>query len=142
MHRTLPLLLLLAACARPASETRANDVRGSAGAVESANAVAPARSSPTTSESPRDLVGRWIGVEGMVLDVTPNGPDTYALTMQYDLDHKGSYTGRAAAGGIAFERDGKTLMLKPSNGAATGLKYLDGKRDCLTVAPGEGYCRD
>jgi hypothetical protein len=28
-----------------------------------------------------------------------------------------------------------------TNGDATGLKYLAGKTDCLTVKSGEGYCR-
>ena len=31
---------------------------------------------------------------------------------------------------------------EPTDGDATGLKYLAGKKDCLTVEPGEGYCRD
>ncbi|WP_151955053.1 hypothetical protein [Sphingomonas sp. EC-HK361] len=142
-------LALIAACSRPAPETNVTDVAGSAGAVDRNVAeVAPSPEpspvpvpSPSPSATPANLAGRWIGVEGMYLVVKPTAPDTYALEMQYDLDHKMTATGRAADDGIAFERDGKTLTLKPSDGAATGLKYLDGKRDCLTVAPGEGYCR-
>lgn len=143
MYRAIPLLLLLAACGRPAPDAEPGNTRSPAGAVETTGAVTPAEPSPTPSASatPRDLAGRWIGVEGMYLVVTPTGPGRYALEMQYDLDHKGRYAGRASGNGIAFVRDGKTLTLVPSDGAATGLKYLDGKTDCLTVAPGEGYCR-
>lgn len=147
MMRMLPVLLLLAACGRPAPEVNATDVAGSAGSVERNMAVSAP--SPTASPSPSsasssqmvDFSGRWTGVEGMYLVVTQTTPGNYTLEMQYDLDHKGKYSGRAAANGIAFDRDGKTLTLVPSDGAATGLKYLDGKKDCLTVAPGEGYCR-
>ena len=89
------------------------------------------------------LTGRWTGVEGMYLAVTPKAQTgQYTLEMQYDLDHKVTVDGRdAPGGGIAFTRDGEELVLRPSDGAATGLKYLAEKTDCLTVAQGEGYCR-
>ena len=87
-------------------------------------------------------VGRWIGVEGMFVDIQPAGDGTYTLEMQSDLDTKGTYTGTSTAEGISFERGGQTLVLRQSDGAATGLKWLDGKEDCLMVASGEGYCRD
>jgi hypothetical protein len=152
MMRILPVLVLLAACGRPAPEVNATDVAGSAGSVERNMAAttpspvaSPSPSSPSPSSTPSpqttDFSGRWTGVEGMYLVVTPTTPGNYTLEMQYDLDHKAKYPGRATAEGIAFDRNGKTLTLVPSDGAATGLKYLDGKKDCLTVAPGEGYCR-
>ena len=87
-------------------------------------------------------IGRWTGVEGMYLDVQPRGDGTYQLEMQSDLDTLGTYTGTSTAEGIAFERAGEMLVLRATDGAATGLKYLDGKSDCLTVREGEGYCRD
>ena len=87
-------------------------------------------------------LGRWIGVEGMVLNVTDPAQGEVKLAMQYDLDHKGDYTGTVTPEGIRFERNGETLLLRPSDGDATGLKWLAGKRDCLTVKSGEGYCRD
>lgn len=142
MRHAIAICLLLAACGRPAPDTTTGNVRGSAGAVERANVATPAAAAPSPTPSSRDLAGRWTGVEGMYLDVTPTGGGAYTLTMQYDLDHKGVFQGRAVGDGIRFERDGKALTLAPSDGAATGLKYLDGKRDCLTVAPGEGYCRN
>ena len=98
---------------------------------------------PTPAVAAKDaLIGRWIGVEGMFLDVaTTATPGRYVLTMQWDLDHRGRFDGVARGGAIAFVRDGLAEMLRPTDGAATGLKYLAGKRRCLTVKPGEGYCR-
>ncbi len=29
-----------------------------------------------------------------------------------------------------------------TNGAETGMKWLSEKANCLTISPGEGYCRD
>lgn len=87
-------------------------------------------------------LGRWIGVEGMFLNVTEPAQGEVRLEMQYDLDNKGTYTGTITPEGIRFQRGGETLLLRPSDGDATGLKWLAGKKDCLTVKAGEGYCRD
>jgi hypothetical protein len=97
-----------------------------------------------SARSRTDYLGRWRGVEGLNLVVTPRAGDAAAVTlaMQWSLDDKGTYDGTVTAEGIAFDRAGAHELLRPTDGAATGLKYLDGKRDCLTVKPGEGYCRD
>lgn len=87
-------------------------------------------------------IGRWTGVEGMFLDVQPDMQGGWMLTMQSDLDSTGTYPGTSTAEGIAFERDGQTLVLREATGDETGLKWLEGKQDCLMVAEGEGYCRD
>jgi hypothetical protein len=89
-------------------------------------------------------IGRWIGVEGMYLNIQPTGDGTYQLEMQAgtDADSRGTYVGTPVAAGIRFEREGERFTLNASDGAATGLKWLDGKQDCLTVRQGEGYCRD
>lgn len=120
-----------------------------ASGCDRAPAPAPASSPTLAAKRPQaaptavdPLVGRWIGVEGMTLDVAAAGtPGHYALTMQWDLDHRGSFDGIARDGAIAFTRDGVAETLRPTDGAATGLKYLAGKDRCLTVKPGEGYCR-
>ena len=88
-------------------------------------------------------VGRWIGVEGTYLNITKAAlPDHYRLEMQYTLDSKGSYDGTGTSEGIAFTRPDGKQVLRASDGNATGLKYLAGKKDCLKVKDGEGYCRD
>lgn len=100
---------------------------------------------PSTAEvlpDHADWAGRWIGVEGMFLEIVLAGDGTYSLTMQSDLDTLGTYPGRDTADGIAFERAGEELLLRSASGDETGLKYLAGKDNCLMVANGEGYCRD
>ena len=136
-----PLVLIaavaLTACSGPAPDTSSDGNMTSVGSVER-KVTAPRPVAP-------DYTGRWIGVEGMVLDIVPapaGAPGRYTLTMQWDLDNKGSFDGVAAGDTIAFDRNGIRETLRPTNGAATGLKYLAGKTDCLTVKPGEGYCRD
>ncbi|MFS2111717.1 hypothetical protein ACCC88_18650 [Sphingomonas sp. Sphisp140] len=90
-----------------------------------------------------DWVGRWKGVEGTYLVVAKGAePGTYKLEMQYTLDDKGSFEGKGTREGISFKRPDGAQTLRASDGDATGLKYLAGKKDCLTVHTGEGYCRD
>ncbi len=91
---------------------------------------------------PDPLPGRYTGVEGMYLVVAPDGsPDRYRLEMQWDLEHRARLVGTRDGNSIVFVRDGVRRTLRPTTGAATGLKYLAEKSDCLTVMPGEGYCR-
>lgn len=85
--------------------------------------------------------GRWTGVEGMFVDIKPNGDGTFTLDMQSDLDTKGTYQGVPVDDGIRFERGGEEFVLRAGNGEQTGLKWLLDKEDCLVVAEGEGYCR-
>ncbi len=86
--------------------------------------------------------GKWTGVEGMYATITPTEPGKYRLEMQSDLDTKGSYDGEDSEHGITFKRGGQGLSLHRGSGDETGLKYLAGKKECLIVKPGEGYCRD
>ncbi len=137
---TLLAAAALTACSGPAPDTSSDGNMTSAGSVErKVGAPKPAAAKPNAP----NYTGRWIGVEGMVLDIAPTDtPGHYALTMQWDLDNKGKFDGTATGDTIAFERGGIRETLRPTNGDATGLKYLFGKTDCLTVKPGEGYCRE
>ncbi|MDQ7727999.1 hypothetical protein [Halomonas sp. SpR8] len=92
-------------------------------------------------------VGRWIGVEGLFLDISKDesaGPGHYLLEMQYglDADQSGTFEGQATAEGISFNREDGQHLLRAGDGEATGMKWLLEKEDCLIVATGEGYCRD
>ena len=89
-----------------------------------------------------DWAGKWIGVEGMFVTITPGEPGKYKLEMQSDLDTKGSYDGEDSEHGIKFKRGAEELSLRRGSGDETGLKYLAGKKECLIVKQGEGYCRD
>ena len=90
-------------------------------------------------------VGRWRGVEGLNLVIAKdakNGPGHYTLTQQYTLDDKGVFEGTGVGDVIQFHRPDGDQTLRETDGMATGLKYLATRKDCLTVKPGEGYCRD
>jgi hypothetical protein len=90
-------------------------------------------------------IGRWRGVEGLNLVIARDaakGPGHYTLTQQYTLDDKGVFAGTAVGDVIQFHRPDGDQTLRETDGAATGLKYLASKKDCLTVKSGEGYCRE
>lgn len=131
---SLAALLVLAACAQEAAEEPA--AAPESGQTEEA---APEADPVYTYDG---WIGVWTGVEGMFVDIQPDGAGGWVLEMQSDLDTTATYAGVSTAEGIAFERDGQTLVLREGDGAATGLKWLDGKENCLVVAEGEGYCRD
>jgi hypothetical protein len=148
---TTAVLLLLSGCGERTREPEGGDATGAAANATAAPVAgmaspASARPSPSAAASAdrARYLGRWRGMEGLNLVVSPRaGADTaVVLAMQWSLDDKGTYDGEVTADGIAFQREGARELLRPSDGAATGLKYLDGKKDCLTVKPGEGYCRD
>ncbi|HEY0314766.1 MAG TPA: hypothetical protein VGC28_00705 [Sphingomonas sp.] len=90
-------------------------------------------------------VGRWRGVEGLTLVIEKDakrGAGHYLLAQRYTLDDKGVFAGHAVGDTIQFTRPDGDQVLRETNGMATGLKYLATKKVCLTVKPGEGYCRD
>ena len=106
--------------------------------AEGADATDPA----TASHRFASWAGKWTGVEGMYATITPTEPGKYKLEMQSDLDTKGTYDGEDSEHGIKFKRGTEELSLHRGNGDETGLKYLAGKKECLIVKDGEGYCRD
>ena len=137
MKKTLVLLsalTLLAACnqeSKPAPKPAPASVQ--------ATLVPP---TPPTDQ----WVGKWTGVEGLHLSIAKDdsiGRGHYLLTMQYglDADDSGTFKGEASEDGIAFTRPDGPQLLRAGDGAATGLKWLADKKDCLIVATGEGYCR-
>ena len=143
----------LAACSGPSqpsgkADSTGNAVVASGGAMnDAATPVAepePAANAagPVGAWTQDRYLGRWIGVEGMVLDVAAKPGGGVTLDMQWSLDDKGKFDGSVTAEGLRFMRNGVAETAVPSDGDATGLKYLAGKKDCLTVKPGEGYCRD
>lgn len=121
-------------------------------AIASAEAIAEnitqeARRERVAARAPeRDAwVGKWTGVEGLYLTIEKGDrPGLYRITNKWGLDEDmdGTYRAFATSEGIAFRRPDRRVHLEAGNGAASGLKWLEGKRDCLIVAPGEGYCRD
>ena len=85
-------------------------------------------------------LGRWTGPEGTYLELAgANG--AYEVTIK-DLDAARTFAGATAGDRIEFQRDGVAESIRATNGDATGMKWLAGKTNCLTIKPGEGYCRD
>lgn len=143
MTTRYPLLLAplaLAACAQPAPDPSPSGTpteRVGPVAAPRDNAVEPA----ATAALEERYLGRWIGVEGMYLNVTRREAGGVTLDMQWDLDHRGKFDGSVTAEGLRFMRNGVAETAVPGDGDATGLKWLAGKKDCLIVKPAEGYCR-
>lgn len=85
-------------------------------------------------------MGKWNGPEGTYLDLSVRDGD-YAVVVA-NLDGPLTFKGTATGEGITFMRDGKNETIKAGDGAATGMKWLADKKDCLVINPGEGFCRD
>ena len=78
----------------------------------------------------------------MFIDITPTSPGNYDIEMLGDdMENIIRVNGVDSGGVIAFQRNGVRFTLRPSNGDQIGLKWLDGKKNCLMVQDGEGYCR-
>ena len=90
--------------------------------------------------APADWVGAWNGPEGTFLRLD-GGTGVVEITIQ-NLDGPRSFQGSVIGGQIHFVRDGVKETIRPTNGAETGMKWLADKSNCLTIRPGEGYCRD
>ena len=151
---TTRLLLLalpaaLAACSSPMANDNGAPTQNEAAPAADATVALPAPvanemvpAPAATAKLEADYLGKWIGVEGMFLTVAKRDGGGVTLDMQWDLDHRGTFPGSVTAEGLRFTREGRDEIAVPGNGDATGLKWLAGKKDCLTVKPGEGYCRD
>ena len=153
--KTLALVLAVAALAacsdrQPSADTTAPaDASATTTPAEPAPASSDANPVPVAPAAPSDTakveadyLGRWTGVEGMYLVVASKPGGGVTLDMQWDLDNKGTFDGSVTAEGLRFTRNDVAETAVHSSGDATGLKNLAGKQDCLTVKPGEGYCRD
>lgn len=128
--------LALAAC-QPAPAAKSGDAAKSEDAAALALAAGK-KPAPATDA----WLGDWTGVEGTMLKIDVGaGPGVYAIT-ETTLDGPVNFTGTADGEVIRFERAGAPESIRAGDGAATGLKYLDGKTNCLVIREGEGFCRD
>ncbi len=85
-------------------------------------------------------LGQWAGPEGTFLRLA-GGNGKYEITIQ-NLDGPRTYPGVTIDNQVQFERGGTKELIRATNGSETGMKWLTEKSNCLTVRPGEGYCRD
>lgn len=85
-------------------------------------------------------IGEWKGPEGTMLKISgAEGRYRIAIT---NLDVTKTYSGNSVNNRIVFMRDGKEKQIQATDGMGTGMKWLSEKSNCLTIAAGEGFCRD
>ena len=142
---SLAALLLLAACAKGEDAQPIDNVsmadNAAIAAEESIDDVAPA--SNAAAALPTDAwIGKWIGVEGLMLDIQSAGEAGHYVLSVTLLDGTNSYDGTADGDMIRFTRNGRPESIRAATGDQTGLKWLAGKQDCLMIQQGEGFCRD
>jgi hypothetical protein len=111
------------------------------GCAKQAETPGPAVVNPASVvDASAPLLGRWSGPEGTFLLLEGEG-GKYVVTVQ-NLDGPRTFDGKANGNAIEFLRDGKMETIRPTNGAGTGMKWLAERKDCIVIAPGEGFCRD
>lgn len=86
-----------------------------------------------------DLLGKWDGPEGTYLNLSQSA-DKFIIEIQ-DLDTRHTYEGSAIDNQIEFRRNGQIEKIRKGSGVDTGMKWLNGKQNCLVIKSGEGYCR-
>jgi len=140
---SLAALLVLGACARGEDTKPIDNVVAenfsAEGGIDSDNASDNASASALSTDG---WVGKWIGVEGLVLDIQPAGERGHYVLSVTLLDGTNSYDGSADGDVIRFTRNGRPESIRAATGDETGLKWLAGKQNCLMIQQGEGFCRD
>lgn len=86
------------------------------------------------------LLGKWNGPEGTYLDIHYS-QNTFTIHLK-DTEKLRTFTAQSKGDHLVFERDGIIESVHLSTGDETGMKWLSGKQECVTVLLGEGYCRD
>jgi len=115
--------------------TSCNDKTAPSSPAKTSTAIST--TGPITTD---EWLGKWNGPEGTFIELS-GGNGAYAVIIA-DLDGPKQYTGVSKNNQIVFERDGVSEIIKASNGADTGMKWLADKSNCLKVRDGEGWCRD
>lgn len=140
--------IALAGCSHETnnSTVSANVTSETANVAEVTNAIEPANTSGEVVAPPATetaYLGKWVGPEGLVLEVTAKPGGGVAINNQWTLDDKGKFEGSITAEGLRWMRGTTPVSAVLTSGDATGMKWLAGKKNCLTVAAGsEAYCRD
>jgi len=142
MSALLAGLLLLAGCARGEDARPIDNVSvadNGADLLAEDDAPADNGSTPLLTDG---WVGKWIGVEGLVLEIQPAGERGHYVLSVTLLDGTKSYEGTAEGDMIRFTRNGRPESVRAATGDQTGLKWLAGKQNCLMIQQGEGFCRE
>ena len=140
-------LIALAGCKSETNNTTVavNATEATANVVEPATAVEAATNADVAAPPATEIayLGKWIGPEGLVLDVKAKPGGGVSIANQWTLDDKGKFEGSVTAEGLRWMRGNTAVTAAMSDGDATGMKWLAGKKTCLTVTAGsEAYCRN
>jgi hypothetical protein len=103
----------------------------------------PATQTPDALRTPQPFdrwLGQWNGPEGTFISLSKDA-DRFSIKIQ-SLDGAATYSGKSSGHRIEFVRNGQTEFITATDGEATGMKWLLDKSDCLTIKPGEGFCRN
>jgi hypothetical protein len=141
-------LIALAGCSQETnnSTVTANVTGETANVADVTNAVKPVHTGGDAVALPATetaYLGKWIGPEGLMLEVTAKPGGGVVINNQWSLDDKGKFEGSVTAEGLRWMRGTTPVSAVLTSGDATGMKWLAGKKNCLTVAAGsEAYCRN
>jgi hypothetical protein len=139
----LAAMMILMACARGEDARPLENAAVADNAADDGIDDADPAGNATAAGLPTDAwVGKWIGVEGLVLDIQPAGERGHYMLSVTLLDGTKSYEGTAEGDMIRFTRNGRPESIRAATGDQTGLKWLAGKTNCLMIQQGEGFCRD
>jgi len=111
-----------------------------AGPVASSSPVVTSNTAHAVPSPVDQWLGQWNGPEGTFLVLGKLG-DKYVVNI-HSLDGVDVYDGKVAGDHIEFLRSGKTESIYAGDGNQTGMKWLMGKKNCLVIRVGEGFCRD
>lgn len=139
---TMAMAASLAGCGdRAARDPSGNTVTVATPTAPASTAGTTVPATPASFAVTDGWAGKWVGVEGLALTIAKaQTPGAYRLHVSL-MDGTNDYDGRAEGDVIRFTRDGKSETIRHGTGAETGLKWLAGKRDCLIIRDGEGFCR-
>jgi hypothetical protein len=143
----IAVLLMLAGCARGQDATLpGNDdaaVNFSRDASDGNDDAMAGGDNVAEAPLPTDAwIGKWIGVEGLVLNIQKSDEKRHYVLSVTLLDGTKSYDGVIDGDVIRFTRDGRPESIRVATGDETGLKWLAGKPNCLMIKQGEGFCRE
>ena len=126
---------MLAACL-----TAACDRKSAAVALPQPDRPAAPASAVPAPNALQAWLGQWNGPEDAYLQLIARPDAKYEIIIKNQSGER-SFEGVSGIDHIYFERDGTVEKLRSSDGAGTGVKALADKSRCLTIRPGEGFCR-
>ena len=119
----LAAMLLTIACARGEDARPIENATVADNATDEAiDDVEPADNAASAGLPTDAWIGKWIGVEWLVLDIQPTGDRGHYMLSVTLLDGTKSYEGVADGDMIRFTRNGRPESVSAATGDQTGIK--------------------